>query len=86
MDISWERNLLRALVNTLMNLSVPYVAGKFLGSCATGALSRRSQFHGVSQYIARFGSNYLVPYGLIVGRLPMYVSNVVLESLNCILR
>jgi hypothetical protein len=35
---------LRALVNTVMNLRVPYNAGRFLSNCITGGFSRRSQF------------------------------------------
>jgi hypothetical protein len=38
----------RALVNTVMNLRVPYNFGKFLSSCATGGFTRRAQLHGVS--------------------------------------
>jgi hypothetical protein len=38
----------RALVNTVMNLQVPYNAGKFLSSCMTGSFSRRAQFLKVS--------------------------------------
>jgi hypothetical protein len=33
----------RALVNTVMNLRVPYNVGKFSSSCATGGFSRRVQ-------------------------------------------
>jgi hypothetical protein len=38
----------RALVNTVMNLRVPYNVGKFLISCTTGGFSRRAQLHEVS--------------------------------------
>jgi hypothetical protein len=38
----------RVLVNTVMNLMVPYNVGKFLRLCATGGFSRRAQVHGVS--------------------------------------
>jgi hypothetical protein len=37
-----------ALVNTVMNLWVPYNIGKFLSGCATGDFSRRAQLRGVS--------------------------------------
>jgi hypothetical protein len=31
------------MVNTVINLWVPYNAGKFLSSCTTGSFSRRGQ-------------------------------------------
>jgi hypothetical protein len=34
----------RALVNTVMNLRVPYNAEKLLSSCTSGSFSRRAQF------------------------------------------
>jgi hypothetical protein len=47
-DVAQDRNRWRALVNTVMNLWVPYNVGKFLSSCTTGGFSRRAQLHGVS--------------------------------------
>jgi hypothetical protein len=38
-------------VNTIINLRVPYIFGKFLSSCVTGGFSRRAQFRGVSVLI-----------------------------------
>jgi hypothetical protein len=35
----------RALVNMVMDLRVPYNAGKFLSSCTTGGFSRRTRLH-----------------------------------------
>jgi hypothetical protein len=35
----------RALVNTVMNLRIPYNARKFLSSCRIGGFSRRVQLH-----------------------------------------
>jgi hypothetical protein len=47
-DLAQDRDQWRTLVNTVMNLRVPYNFGKFLSGCATGGFSRRSQLHGVS--------------------------------------
>jgi hypothetical protein len=43
----------KALVNTVMNLRVPYYFGKFLSSCTTGGFSRIAQFHEVSSVASR---------------------------------
>jgi hypothetical protein len=42
------RDQWRALVNMVMNLSVPQNVGTVLNSCAIGAFSRRIPLHGVS--------------------------------------
>jgi hypothetical protein len=47
-DVAQDGDQWRALVNTVMNLRVPYNFGKFLSSCATGDFSRRPWLHGVS--------------------------------------
>jgi hypothetical protein len=42
-DLAQDRDQWRVLVNTVMNLRVPYKAGKFLSSCIIGGFSKRTQ-------------------------------------------
>jgi hypothetical protein len=43
-DLTQDRDQWRALGNTMMNLRLPYNAGKFLSGCTIGGFSRRAQF------------------------------------------
>jgi hypothetical protein len=43
----------RALMNTVMHFRVPYNVGKSLSSWATGSFSRRTQLHGVRQWVSK---------------------------------
>jgi hypothetical protein len=47
-DMAQDRVQWKALVNTVMKLRVPSHVGKFLSSCTTGGLTRRTQLHAVS--------------------------------------
>jgi hypothetical protein len=46
-QLARDKDRWRALVNTMMNLRLPYKAGNFLSSWATIRLSRRTLLHGV---------------------------------------
>jgi hypothetical protein len=47
-DLAQNKDQWRALINTVMNLRVPYNFGRILSSCATGGFSRKAQLCGVS--------------------------------------
>jgi hypothetical protein len=46
--LAQDRDLWKALVNTVMSLQVPENAGKFSNSCTAGSFSRRAQLLKVS--------------------------------------
>jgi hypothetical protein len=43
--LAQDRDWWRVLVNTVMNLRVPYNAGKFLSTCTIGGFSSRAELH-----------------------------------------
>jgi hypothetical protein len=44
-DLAQNRDQWKALVNTVMNLRVPYNSGKFLSSYTIDSFSRKAQFN-----------------------------------------
>jgi hypothetical protein len=44
-DVVYDRGKWRAVGNMVMNLCVPYNAGKFLSGYTIGSFSRRAQLH-----------------------------------------
>jgi hypothetical protein len=49
-DLAQDRDRWMTFMNTVLNLRVPYIVGKFLRSCTTGCFSRRAQLHEVSYF------------------------------------
>jgi hypothetical protein len=43
--LTQDRDQWKVLVNTVMNLPVPWNVGKFLSGCAIGSFSRKAQLH-----------------------------------------
>jgi hypothetical protein len=47
-SMSQDKDQWRAVMNTAMNLRVPYNVGKLFNSCTIGSFSRKAQLHEVS--------------------------------------
>ena len=47
-DLAQDRNRRRALVNSVMNLRIPYNAGNFLSSVGRFSFSGRTMVYGVN--------------------------------------
>jgi hypothetical protein len=58
-DVAQDRDRLRALMSTLMNLWVPLNIGRFFSSCATGCFLGRPQLHGVTKHNENRSSNWI---------------------------
>jgi hypothetical protein len=54
--VAWDRDQWRALRNVVMNLLVPWYAGKFLSGCTTGGPFGSAQLRGVSYLIISSGN------------------------------
>jgi hypothetical protein len=54
-DVAQDRDRLRALMSTLMNLYVPLNIGRFFSSCATGGFLGRPQLLNTTKTEVRTG-------------------------------
>jgi hypothetical protein len=55
-DLDQDRDQWKALVNTVMDLRVPYNVVKFLSGSPTGGFCTRTKLHGVSLLVSHLTS------------------------------
>jgi hypothetical protein len=74
MHLAQNRDQWRALVNTEMNLRVPWKAGNFLTRIATVSFSRRTLLHGVSYFAITWHTKMACMINLSVNTWKMFIN------------